>query len=251
MINTRILATSIPIGVLAVALYLLEGQPDIPAIALGDFGFLEIRPATQLTGPGTFVAVDKKTENYVMVHPLCNMDSAKLASLWQQSPGVAKELAREYKIGANFLERAGLQFGGHAVKEIDIVFENTYVFFLTGENRIKLEKEYLKDDCLQAVQEASSIEKLCVTQPFSEFQADIRYRVKFSDDITIDDKKKILGQVSVHAGGSSDSGDTISGKGLFIGMKLNKWCIVPNDEQHDRVGKNLQDLAMRKVVVRR
>ena len=65
------------------------------------YGFLEIRPATQLTGPGTFVAVDNKTENYVMVHPICDMDSAELANFWQKLPVADTDIGSELAGSSN------------------------------------------------------------------------------------------------------------------------------------------------------
>jgi len=259
MTNTRIFAIFILVGVFIAGILLYavpiggRREADTPTEVLKRIGFLEIRPATQLTGPGTFVAVDGKSESYVMVHPICDMDSTELASLWQSSPSVdtaiGNVLAGEFKLGASLLQDVGLDVGGHAIKEIDVKFENTKVFFLTGEDRIFLENKYLKDNCLQAVKHANSVEKQCVTQPFAELQADVLYRVKFANDIAAGDKAKIFGQVAadVATNGSSGSSDTIAGKGLFIGMKLNTWCIIPNDEQHDGDGKTVQDLPPRKV----
>jgi hypothetical protein len=63
-------------------------------------------------------------------------------------------------------------------------------------------------------------------------QADINYHVKFSDKVDASDKEKLLSKVSgaLATDGRTDTSDSIIGKGLFVGMKLDgAWCIVPNN----------------------
>jgi hypothetical protein len=263
MTSTRIRAIFVLVGALiavtGIAVYLTASNNmrhefgRTPAEILKRNGYLEIRPATQLSGPGSIVTIDSKTENFVMLHPTCKMDTTELSTLWQSSPSVdtdvANELSGEFELGANLLEHVGLNVGGHAIREIDIKFENTKVVGLTDEDRFGLGNKYLKNDCLQAVMRINSVDKKCVTQPISAMQADVRYSIKFSDNIAASDKAKILGEVS--AGVATDeraaSSDTIVGKGLFVGLKLDTWCIVPNDGQHDGDGKTVENLPTRKV----
>ena len=67
-------------------------------------------------------------------------------------------------------------------------------------------------------------------------QADVNYRVKFSDNIAAGDKAKVLGKVSgaLATDGRTDTSDNIIGKALFVGLKLDTWCIVPNDGQPEK-----------------
>jgi hypothetical protein len=60
-----------------------HGFGATPAEVLNRNGYLEIRPATNFGGPGTIVTVDLKTDNFVMMHPTCNMDGTEVSSLWQ------------------------------------------------------------------------------------------------------------------------------------------------------------------------
>jgi hypothetical protein len=215
-----------------------------PAEILKRNGYLEIRPAMQLNGPGTIVTVEQKTDDFVMLHPTCKMDATELTALWQSSSSVdtdvANELSGEFELGVNLLKRVGLDVGGHAIREIDIKYERTKVIVLTDEERFGLGNKYLKDNCLQAVKQITS-EKKCVTQPISAMQADVSYRIKFSNDIAasekarILEKTKVLGDVSggLAAEQRMDSTDAIIGKGLFVGLKLDAGCIVPNDGKHD------------------
>lgn len=208
------------------------------ADALKRSGYLEIRPASNFDGPGTIVTVDSRTDDYVMLHPTCNMDWAELSGLWQSSPSVDTDTARllsgEFKLSADFLKGAGLKVGAGA--EIDVKIENTKILVLSDESRIGLSVKYLKDNCLQAVKQAISRDKKCVTQPISVMQADLVYRAKLSDSVAASDKAEIRDKMSValSTNGASDSSDAITGKGLFIGLKLEGWCMVPDNGQSEK-----------------
>jgi hypothetical protein len=125
-----------------------HGFGDTPAEVLNRNGYLEIRPATNCGGPGTIVTIDLKTDNFVMMHPTCNMDGAEVSSLWQSSPSVdtniASELSGEFKFGLDLLKRPGLDVGGNVINEIEMTFTNTRVLVLCDEFRFGLEAKYLK-----------------------------------------------------------------------------------------------------------
>jgi hypothetical protein len=223
-----------------------HGFGDTPAEVLNRNGYLEIRPATNFGGPGTIVTVDLKTDNFVMMHPTCNMDWTEVSSLWQSSPSVdtniASELSGEFKLGLDMLERAGLDVGANVISEIDMTFTNTKVLVLSDESRFGLEAKYLKGDCLHAVLRITEVDKKCVTQPISAMQADINYHVKFSNKVDASDKEKILSKVSgaLATDGRTDTSDSIIGKSLFVGMKLDgAWCIVPNNGEPEKSVESL------------
>jgi hypothetical protein len=206
-----------------------------PADILRRNGYLEIRPATTVGGPGTLITIDVKTNDYVMLHPTCNMDWPAIAQLWQTSPTsdteIAHELEGEFELGAQALKEAGFDVSAGAVEALDIKFQNTKVVWLSDETRMDIGSRYLKDNCLKAVLQVTDKDKKCVTQPISAMQADVAYRVKFSDGVAASEKAKVLGGISgaVAGGGTTTGSDSVAGKGLFVGLKLNGWCIVPND----------------------
>ena len=206
-----------------------------PADILRSNGYLEIRPATNVGGPGTLITIDVKTADYVMVHPTCNMDWQEITQLWQTSPTsdteVAHQLEGEFKLGAQALKDAGFDLSANAVEALNIKFQNTKVVWLSDETRMDLGNRYLKDNCLKAVLQVADKDKKCVTQPISAMQADVAYRVKFSDGVAASEKAKVLGGISgaVAGSGTTSGNDSVAGKGLFVGLKLNGWCIVPND----------------------
>jgi hypothetical protein len=208
------------------------------ADALKRSGYLEIRPAANLDGPGMIVTVDSKTEDAVMLHPTCNMDLTEVSNLWQSSPSVdtntARALSGEFKLGAEVLEAAGLNAG--TADEIDVSLDNTKVLVLSDESRFGLEAKYLKGECLEAVKATISHNKKCVTQPISALQADVNYSVKFSSNVAANDKAKIIDKLSatLSTDGHKDGSDTIKGKGLFVGLKLDTWCIVPDNGQPEK-----------------
>jgi hypothetical protein len=231
-----------------------HGSGNTPAQVLNRNGYLEIRPATNLGGPGIIVTVDLKTDNFAMIHPTCNMDWTEVSSLWESSPSVntniARELRGDFKVGADILKHVGLDIGSNVINEIDMTFENTKVIVLTDEARFGLQAKYLKGDCLNAVLRITSIYKQCVTQPISALQADIHYRVKFSDNINASEKEEILGKVSgaLATDGSTDTSDSIIGKSLFVGLKLDAWCIVPNNGESGKSIANVPTTNVSAVV---
>jgi hypothetical protein len=181
-----------------------------------------------------------------MMHPTCNMDWTEVSSLWQSSPSVdtniASELSGEFKLGLDVLKRAGLDVAENVINEIDMTFTNTKVLVLSDESRFGLEAKYLKGDCLHAVLRITEVDKKCVTQPISAMQADINYHVKFSDKVDASDKAKIFSKVSgaLTTDGSTDTSDSIIGRGLFVGMKLDgAWCIVPNNGEPEKSVESL------------
>jgi hypothetical protein len=216
------------------------GLGETPAEVLNRNGYLEIRPATKLGGPGMIVTVDLRTDSFVMIHPTCNMDSSEVSMLWQSSPSVdtdiASELRGEFKLGTEMLKHVGLEVGSNVISEIDMTFENTKVIVLTDEARFGLEAKYLKGDCLNAVLRVTSVNKQCVTQPIAALQADIHYHVKFSDKIDASEKAKVINTVSgaLAADGRADMSDNIIGKALFVGLQLDSWCIIPNNGTPER-----------------
>jgi hypothetical protein len=222
-----------------------HGLGDTPAEVLNRNGYLEIRPATKLGGPGMIVTVDLRTDRFVMIHPTCNMDWTEVSMLWQSSPSVdtniVSELRGEFKLGADALKHVGLDVDSAVINEIDMTFENTKIIVLTDEARFGLEAKYLKGDCLNAVSRIASLAKQCVTQPISALQADIHYRVKFSDNIDASEKAKIINKVSgaLATDGRVDTSDNIIGKDLFVGLKLDSWCIVPNNGEPEKSIANL------------
>lgn len=208
---------------------------ETPGDILRRSGYLEIRPAANVGGPGTLVTIDAKTNDYVMLHPTCNMDWQEIADLWQSSPTpdteIAHQLEGEFKLDAQALRDGGFSLSAGAVNALNIRFENTKVIWLSDESRMDLGARYLKDDCLKTVVQVNSKDKKCVTQPISAMQADVIYRVEFSHDVTASEKAKVLGDVSgaLTTSGAASGSDSVVGKGLFVGLKLDAWCIVPND----------------------
>jgi hypothetical protein len=222
---------------------------ETPTDILKRNGYLEIRPASNLVGPGMLVTIDDKTPDFVMMHATCNMDLNEVVGLWQSSPTVdtqiANQLEGEFKIGVAMLKKIGINVNANAVDEVNLKFTNTKVIALTDESRFSLRSKYLKDSCLDTVRSMilqAGDGKTCVTQPISAMQADIEYRIKFSTSASADEQEKILRDINLKAtiGGREDAKGLVIGKSLFVGLKLDAYCIVPNDGHSG--GKSVADL---------
>jgi hypothetical protein len=247
MISRRAIAVSAGVAVVlvgAIGLYEFIRVPthvgETPTDILRRNGYLEIRPATALDGPGTIVTIDLRTPDYVMLHLTCNMDGKELSDFWKSSntinTNVADQLNGEFRIAADALKQIGLTVIGNAISEIDMKFENTKIIEVSDESLYALRDKYLKGNCLKAISQLiARNNNVCVTQPVAAMEADITYDVKYSDNVSASDKAKITSGLSgaLASGGETASTDQIVGKGLFVGVRLDSFCYVLNDGRHD------------------
>lgn len=251
MNNDKIKSLAIPAAffavVAAIGLWYFPHQPTTIGGVLKQWGYLEIRPAANQNGPGDIVTVDTRATDYVMLHPTCDMDRGEVSSMWLVSDapeeGLQEALNERLKLGAELLGSIGLN--GGAVSDIDVKFENTKTMMISDVSRLKLRSKYMTGECLEAVKSITAVDKLCVTQPISALQADVNYHVTFSNHINAEAKTKILGDLSgvLSMGGHAENGDQIVGKGLFVGLRLETSCIVPNDGQP---GKTIETMPVSK-----
>ncbi len=220
--------------------YQLE-ETDELADAVFKYGFLEVLPATTLMGPGTLLVVEKQSGKYVMVREVCAMDPAKISPKWEKSGSwdIEKQLNRKFLVTSSV--RDGFGFRGHASEHSTVRIQNTQVLNLSYETMLDFQNEYLNGKCLDAVVDLVS-KKKCVVQPYSELQADVLSTENLHDNIASDEQKRTPFPVELDISGTSGSSGSNSGKGLFIGMKLDSSCIVPNDGRHDGDGKTVKDL---------
>jgi len=218
-------------------------RPLTVADVLKRSGYLEIKPAANLDGPGVISTVDLRTDDYVMLHPTCEMDWNEVAALWRISRSVdtdvANALSGQFKLSVEKLNAMGIGFG--MVRDVDVKFENTTIVALSDQSRFSLERKYLAGDCLSAVKKIASNGGQCVTQPISAMQADVSYHVTLANDIDSSLKETVLQQISgtLSADSKTDARDNIVGKALFIGLKLDTECIVPDDGQPEKSIANL------------
>jgi len=220
--NWRILAPAATVVIVcAIAGLNFYSASSVRGASLADTlkrgGYLEIRPAANFDGPGTIVTVDSETDEFVMLHPACNMNWKEVSDLWQVSPSLDTESARRlsgtFTLGAEFQAATGIELG--AAGEVDVRLENTKVLVISDESRSDLQVQYLKDGCLAAVKAMVSRTKKCVTQPISALQADVSYRVKFSNTVTAEEKAATLDKLSaaLSTDGRRESSDTTLSRG--------------------------------------
>jgi hypothetical protein len=220
--NWRILAPAATVVIVcAIAGLNFYSASSVRGASLADTlkrgGYLEIRPAANFDGPGTIVTVDSETDEFVMLHPACNMNWKEVSDLWQVSPSLDTESARRlsgtFTLGAEFQAATGIELG--AAGEVDVRLENTKVLVISDESRSDLQVQYLKGGCLAAVKAMVSRTKKCVTQPISALQADVSYRVKFSNTVTAEEKAATLDKLSaaLSTDGRRESSDTTLSRG--------------------------------------
>lgn len=251
MLNNKIWSIAVPAAlfavVAAVGVLSLPSPPPTKTITIGEvlkkWGYLEIRPAANQNGPGILSTLDTRGDDYVMLHPTCNMDRKEVSSKWDISDTTDSDLKNtlnaRFKLGADLLASIGLS--GGAVSDIEVKFENTKILTMTDESRRALESEYVKGACLDAIKAITVVDRLCVTQPFSAVQTDVNYHVTFTRNIAAEAKTKILGDISgvLSTGGRAENGDDIVGKGLFVGLKLSNSCIVFDEHTPDQPQKTV------------
>ena len=261
MFSNKLWSVAVPAAmfalVAAIGVHYLPPPPPPEPITIAEvlkkWGYLEIRPAANQNGPGILSTLDRRADDYVMLHPTCNMDRDDVSSKWDISDTTDSDLRNtlnaRFKLGADLLASIGLS--GSAVSDIEVKFENTKILTMTDESRKALELKYVKGTCLDAIKAITLVDRLCVTQPFSAVQTDVNYHVTFTNNIAAEAKTRILGNISgvLSTGGRAENGDRIVGKGLFVGLKLNNSCIVIDEHTPDQPQKTVAMVPVSKAGV--
>lgn len=228
-----VLATAIAVGAFMFFSITPPVSAATPAEILARNGYLEIRPASKLNGPGTLNTVEVKTDSYVILHRTCRMDMAEIEALWATSQttreNVAQQLEGRFNADSSLITRARLKVGVSKIKNIVVSFSNTKIVQLDDETVFILQRKYLKDTCEQVIRQLIKNNK-CVTQPYEVLRSDLVYAVDYDQGISEEEKAKltdmIIAEISTNAK-RADS-DTITGENLFFGIKLSVGCIVLN-----------------------
>jgi hypothetical protein len=206
-----------------------------PADILKHYGYLEIRPASLLNGPGTIDHIDKITDNYVMLHLACKMDMDELKAAWEESrtldANLTQQLQGNFKLAGAILESIKSDIGFDKVEDVSVSFSNTNIVQLDDETTDKFRLKYLAGDCGGVIKR--SYPKTCITQPYEVLRSDIIYLISYKQNLSAEEKAKLNTKLApiLSDSVSLDRNDSnkITGQNVFIGIKLSEVCIVPNE----------------------
>lgn len=223
------------LGTLYVIFFAFFPTPLTLGKALGEFGYHEVIPPSNLFGPGTFNSVEDIGNQSVKLHPTCNIEPHVLERLWKEYPTVDKlmqaQLSREFDVSSKFTKNLESVISGKQIKVAHLSLQNVRIVLLTQENLLKLRDRYLKGTCEQAIIHNTK-NGACVRQSQEVLKADLVYTVSFEENANMKQHVSSGMQKSKHTLGlerASDAENIVSGKQLFYGVKLSPKCLLLND----------------------
>jgi hypothetical protein len=215
-----------------------------PALAdvLAQMGYRELAPPSRLFPPGTISTVETLSNGSRRLHLACTIKEAELAPFWVTSSTIDRstkwQIENALKASAQGLNAAVSSASGNKVSKVDIALENMLVVTMSHENMIRVRRDYLKDECEQAVVwnlQAGA----AVCQVAEVLQADVAYRMSGVEGIDfrqkVDLKRQIMTQIEIEPSLMTAGGDEIRGKELFFGVRVNLYCFRLKDD-HRIVG---------------
>jgi hypothetical protein len=213
--------------------------------ALKTYGYVELKPPSQLMGPGTLVWVSDKEPFTAGV--ICSADKV-LGADWRptESPTMNTELAKTAKRGVNFkVDLAQIVTGNGKVdhiKDVSMSLKNAKLFEVTDYD-VEQRSNTLDCRCLRALQRRQRA-GFTVTMIQSSLQADVTYHIRWENTESLDVQAKIaqLEQLAVSLGlnNSTVTDKTISADSLYWGIRADDflaWMYSPdNIKQADHRG---------------
>jgi len=223
-------------GLLAASWRVLSADPPVHDATPGDilirYGYREIRPASTLNGPGTINAIDHVTSTYLMLHRACRMDMKEIEDTWEDSPTIGESLGEElngkFNLPAATLATMKIKAGYDKIRNVTISFSNTRIIQLDDETLFDIRAKYFTGNCAEVIKEYYG-RNACVTQPFGVLRSDITYMIEYKNDVSAKDQAAITTklQADLSLDSKQTDNDKISGKNVFVGIKMSEVCIVP------------------------
>ena len=239
--RTIVLSTvaALVIGVAAGGWRVFFARPPVNDATPGDilvrYGYREIRPASTLSGPGSINVIDHVTSTYLMLHRACIMNMKEIEEEWANSPTIGESLGEElngqFDIPTLTLAMIKATAGYDKIRNVTISFSNTNILQLDEESLFNIRQKYFTGNCATIIRDFYR-RAICVTQPYEVLKSDITYTIDYQSSVSSDDKAKIANKIkgTLDIDAKMEDVDKISGKDVFIGIKMSEVCIVPNEE---------------------
>lgn len=217
---------ALPLAVAALLVLVACGSQDPKATdiagAVQALGYTAARPPTQLTPPGTVVAITSQQPFQARV--VCSQTGAlgdvTLAESATQSSEWSRQSKARFGVSADVADRLNAKFGAGHLKEISLSLSNTKVFELSDEELIEAATGgHTTTACLSAL-EARRNNGDPVTMIRSVLQADVVYTLHFATDIDAQAKLAYLKAAAPEllARYTLDGTSAIKGDALYFGI---------------------------------
>ncbi len=223
--------------------------------AIVELGYVELMPPSTIYLPGTIGTVEYVADDSVRLHPTCKMDRKELDAAIERSATVDRRIIETYSRGIDatteLRDALSSSTAGEKVRGIEVSLQNMWILSMSGEALIKLQKQYIKDECEQAIHHnLRAGAEVC--QVSEVLQADAVYRIDYRSELDSEQKVQASKEIAatINAAADTTTMDVMRGNGLFFGVKVKHYCIVldnvaPEADPQQHVAVPVKHVAMR------
>lgn len=223
----------LPVAALLAWDFMTSGPLDEPTQTIVAFGYQVLVPPSTIHLPGTINTVEIRSDGAVQLHPTCRMDRDVLAATMQQSITTVQErtarLENGFDVTAALRKVVGSTAVGEKVRSVRLSLRDMRILFMSDETLRRIRKQYIKDECQEAIMHnLSAGARVCQTEEV--LQADAVYRIDYWDKLATDQRIHTAQAFAAKLGLSESTSEVeeIRGNDLFYGIKLKRYCIVPD-----------------------
>jgi hypothetical protein len=234
----RLLFASVVLPIVAIiaAIIYVMYQPanDDIEMVIRQAGFEPLTPPSRLRGPGALYMVENGIYEKVCKEP------AIAAEKLQTSPSMDRNLRRlengGFSLAGDIVEAVNAKLTGARLTSIEYKLTNVTISEIPGDDLLEIQKLLLKDPHCDDVVQALLKEHKRICAGASVISATTSYRIQVDQQLEsgVGDKASVVKAVqeAVEADGSGHiqvrSEDELVGENLFLGIRLQSFCIVPD-----------------------
>lgn len=203
--------------------------------SLGDvmrqYGYTELRPPSNLSGPGTIVFVRSSSPAEYGV--ICSQSTALGAGAVIKESETAtmtlkSKVEGSFKLSADYLNHLQAQADYSSVKNIKLTITNPKVFEIADDQVIAHEAGRTPS-CAEAIKRRQG-QRYAVSMVKAALQADVKYIVEFTSEANAEVKAKAIEGLKVELGvkEGTSSATEITGNGIFWGVIDDPGLMAPS-----------------------
>jgi hypothetical protein len=207
---------------------------DEVELAVTEFGFHPVRPASKLRGPGSiYVAEDNH-----FYHQVCHAQAADLGDSVQTSPTQGRMRERLEQTGftwsAQLVKMLNGKLGGERVTSVSYTLANTMVHEIADSALKAIQNKLLADPQCEEMVHAYFKAHRSVCLGYAALSASAKFRINVTAQVE-PDVKVIKQHLEEQTGGSIRivSKDEFTGENLFYGIQLSD-IVCPIDDTEAR-----------------
>jgi hypothetical protein len=235
----RLLSASVVlpcVAIIAAIIYVTypQAHDDIETV-IRQAGFDPLTPPpSRLRGPGALYTVENGIYEKVCKEP------AIAAEKLQVSPSMDRNLRRlengGFSLAGDIVEAVNAKLSGARLTSIEYKLTNVTISEIPGDDLLEIQKLLLKDPHCEDIVQTLLKENKRICAGASVISATTSYRIQVDQrfDSGVQDQASVVKAVqkAVEAEGSGHiqvrSEDELVGENLFLGIRLQSFCIVPD-----------------------